>query len=66
MFKLFYKRVLEVVVVVCELTWWRKPENPRRTTDPPHDYTQIRNRAAAVASKYFTSVLSNMLCYVFL
>ena len=27
------KRVLEAVGVVhCELIWWRKPENPRRTT----------------------------------
>ena len=49
-------------VVHCELIWWRKPENPRRTTDPAHAYTRFE----IVQQRWQTSNLPVRcpICYV--
>ena len=67
-----YKRVLEGVdVCVCDLTWWRKPENLGKTTDLeqattslPDAYTRIRILSVTMTSNCFTTAISRRyFCY---
>ena len=46
------------MLALCGQTWWRKPENPGKTTEPgratttlPHALTRIRTRIAVVTSE---------------
>ena len=46
------------MLALCGPTWWRKPENPGKTTEPgratttlPHALTRIRTRIAVVTSE---------------